>query len=165
MTAATQSGKTEDEAALDMYAEATSAHRVSALADATAALAGGVPIDDSADEATSSAAEYNAQRRESAHIRKLDAKNQRREQENQLRATIAQRVIDFVAGQLILTNMLAWLYVLVMLARHDPIPSEVIIAWLSSTIVEIIGLLWVMARSLFPFRDRRRDKDAEKHDR
>ncbi|RSX56732.1 hypothetical protein [Bifidobacterium samirii] len=165
MTDAMQSGQSEDVTALSMYAAAASAHRESILADAVEPPTGGMSIDGSADEATSSAAEYNAQRRESAHLRKLDAKNQRREQENQLRVTIAQRIIDFVAGQLVLTNMLAWLYALVMLARHDPIPSEVIIAWLSSTIVEIIGLLWVMARSLFPFRDRHRDNDAEKHDR
>lgn len=165
MTDTMQSEQSEDATALTMYAAATSTHRESTLADAAEPPADGVPIDGSADEATSSAAEYNAQRRESAHLRKLDAKNQRREQENKLRVTIAERIIDFVACQLFLTNMLAWVYAVVMLTRHDPIPSEVIIAWLSSTIVEIIGLLWVMARSLFPFRDKHRDKDAENHDR
>lgn len=123
---------------------------------------GGQPIGDSGDEGTSIAKEANDRRREEAKIEKLEAKNRRREQENELRVTIANQIIGFVAAQLVLTNMLAWLYALVMLARDETIPSEVIVAWLSSTIVEIIGLLWVVARSLFPFRDKRRNADAEK---
>ena len=50
-----------------------------------------------------------------------------------------------------------------MLVLKQYVPTEVLITWLSSTIVEIIGILWVIARSLFPFHDRHRDAKGEKH--
>lgn len=49
-----------------------------------------------------------------------------------------------------------------MLYQRMPIPTQVIVAWLSATLVEIIGILWVVTRSLFPFHDGLRDKAAEK---
>ena len=42
------------------------------------------------------------------------------------------------------------------------IPTEVIISWMGATTAEIIGILWVIARSLFPFRDEHRSTDLEK---
>ena len=42
------------------------------------------------------------------------------------------------------------------------IPNEVIISWMGATTAEIIGILWVIARSLFPFRDEHRSADLER---
>lgn len=95
-------------------------------------------------------------------LRIAQSKAERKEQENKLRVSVATRIVSFVAGQLVLTNMMIWIYFIVMLARNQTIPSAVIISWLGSTIVEILGLLWVVARSLFPFRDKHRDIQNEK---
>lgn len=32
--------------------------------------------------------------------------------------------------------------------------SAVMIAWLSASVVEVVGILWVIARNLFPYRDK-----------
>lgn len=84
---------------------------------------------------------------ENATLRELDAKNARREQENGLRKKVATWSLWFVLGQLVVRQC---------------VPTEVLVTWLSSTIVEIIGILWVIARSLFPFRDRRHDTEGER---
>ena len=42
------------------------------------------------------------------------------------------------------------------------IPTEVIISFIGATTAEIIGILWVIARSLFPFQDENRSADLEK---
>ena len=48
-------------------------------------------------------------------------------------------------------------------ARFDhAVPSNVMVAWMASTFVEVIGILWVITRSLFPFNDAYRDRDGEK---
>ena len=95
-------------------------------------------------------------------LRIAQSKAERKEQENKLRVSVATRIVSFVAGQLVLTNTMIWIYFIVMLARNQTIPSAVIISWLGSTIVEILGLLCVVARSLFPFRDKHRDIQNEK---
>lgn len=65
--------------------------------------------------------------------------------------------------QLVITNTTIVAYIVTMLVLKQYVPTEVLITWLSSTIVEIIGILWVIARSLFPFHDRHRDTKGEKH--
>ena len=151
----------ETSEALDMYDRASNGiSQVNAASNA-------VPdsreeVDDSADEATKTASSFNAQRRENAALRKLDAKNTRREQENQLRKKVATWSLWFVLGQLVVTNATIVIYIGFMLAVKKYVPTEVLITWLSSTIVEIIGILWVIARSLFPFHDRHRDKKGER---
>ena len=62
-----------------------------------------------------------------------------------------------------MTNATIVAYIVTMLVLKQDVPTQVLITWLSSTIVEIIGILWVIARSLFPFRDRHRDTEGEKH--
>lgn len=100
---------------------------------------------------------------ENAALRKLDAKNTRREQENQLRKEVATWSLWFVLTQLVITNTTIVAYIVTMLVLKQYVPTEVLITWLSSTIVEIVGILWVIARSLFPFHDRHRDTKGEKH--
>lgn len=152
----------ETSEALDMYDRASNGtSQVNAASNA-------VPdsreeVDDSADEATKTASSFNVQRRENAALRKLDAKNTRREQENQLRKKVATWSLWFVLGQLVVTNATIVIYIGFMLAMKKYVPTEVLITWLSSTIVEIIGILWVIARSLFPFHDGHRDTKGERH--
>lgn len=120
-------------------------------------------VDGSEDEDIDAASSFNEQRRENAIIRKLNAKNTRREQENQLRKKVATWSLWFVLGQLVVTNATIVVYIGFMLVRKQYVPTEVLITWMTSTIVEIIGILWVIARSLFPFRDKHHDIEGEKH--
>lgn len=120
-------------------------------------------VDGSEDEDIDVASSFNEQRRENAIIRELNAKNTRREQENQLRKKVATWSLWFVLGQLVVTNATIVVYIGFMLVRKQYVPTEVLITWMTSTIVEIIGILWVIARSLFPFRDKHHDIEGEKH--
>lgn len=87
--------------------------------------------------------------------------NEQRDLENELRRTLGLTAIKFVAGQLIVCDTVFALYVNYAMNMGWHIPNEVIIGWMAASLVEIIGILWVIARSLFPFRDRHRDRDAE----
>lgn len=94
-----------------------------------------------------------------------------REQTMKLRLRLAWFTMIAVAVQLAAANLLFWNY----LAREswrDGTPPEVVVAWLSATVVEVIGIVLVIARNLFPSTDKnlsRRDlvrivKKLEKDD-
>lgn len=85
----------------------------------------------------------------------------REEQSIALRARVARWALWFVLGQLVVTNLAIVCYIGWSCWKTKSVPSEILITWLTSTIVEIIGILWVIARSLFPFNDHHRDKEAE----
>lgn len=162
MSNLTERDSSETSEALDMYDRAS--NDTSQVETASNhAPNGGEEVNDSADEATDTASSFNARRRENAALRELDAKNTRREQENQLRKKVATWSLWFVLAQLVITNTTIVVYIAAMLVLKQYVPTEVLITWLSSTIVEIIGILWVIARSLFPFHDRHRDAKGEKH--
>ena len=158
----TEQASSETDEALAMFNRASAATSHVPVAHGFAPD-GGKGVDGSADEATGTASSFNARRRENAALRKLDAKNTRREQENQLRKKVATWSLWFVLGQLIVTMYATIVaYIVTMLVLKQDVPTQVLITWLSSTIVEIIGILWVIARSLFPFHDRHRDAKGEK---
>lgn len=95
-------------------------------------------------------------------VAQLHVENKRRKQENRLRWWLAKRMVLFVAIQLAIFNVLVIAYLTVQLCRNNPIPSEVLIGWLTSSLVEILGIVWVIARSIFPFNDKNRDKENER---
>ena len=79
-------------------------------------------------------------------MQKLVKTNQRL----RLRRLVAKWAIVFVVVQLLCSNYLFWRFLEVNLYRiNDP----VMIAWLSACVVEVIGILVVIARSLFPKKD------------
>lgn len=87
-----------------------------------------------------------------------DHKNRKRIQEitktNQrlrLRRLIANWAIFFVIAQLACSNVFFWLY---LSSNSYVVEPQVMIAWLSACVVEVIGILVVIARSLFPRRDK-----------
>lgn len=88
------------------------------------------------------------------------SKADRREQSNKLRAGIGVTATVFVGIQLVTCDVLVYSYVF---QAGKNVDSSVMIAWMSASLVEVIGILWVIARSLFPFHDRHRDKNAEHH--
>lgn len=93
-------------------------------------------------------------------VEKLKA--DREEQSNKLRERVATKSLKFVTGQLVVTNFVVFGYVFLSFWFDHSVPSDVMVAWMASTFVEVIGILWVITRSLFPFNDAYRDKDGEK---
>lgn len=93
-------------------------------------------------------------------IEKLKA--DREEQSNKLRERVATKSLTFVTWQLVVTNVVVFGYVFFSFWFDHSVPSNVMVAWMASTFVEVIGILWVITRSLFPFNDAYRDRDGEK---
>lgn len=94
-------------------------------------------------------------------IEKLRAEVARKRQSNLLRVILAIFALLFVGAQLIASDWLVFQYMNAQLAVGRTLPTEFLIAWLAASLVEVIGILWVIARSLFPFRDKHRDQKAE----
>ena len=103
----------------------------------------------------------NKKRKELADLNKAEAKIERVRQENSLRKTLGVCALWFVGIQLAVCDIVMGIYIIRTMLVNGSVPSEILIGWMTACLVEIIGVLWVIARSLFPFKDRHRDKDAE----
>lgn len=68
-----------------------------------------------------------------------------------LRRLVANWAIFFVTLQLACSNWFFWTY---LAENRFSVPEGVMISWMSACVVEVIGILVVIARSLFPKRDR-----------
>lgn len=95
-------------------------------------------------------------------LRQQQLKLKQRKQDMKLRRFLAICAIWLVIAQVAVANILFSVY----LAHnvYDP-DSAVLIAWLSATVVEVVGILWVIARNLFPYRDKslpRSPKDSKR---
>lgn len=86
----------------------------------------------------------------------------RMEAENDLRSELGKAALKCVKWQLVACNTLVVAYTARLMWLQREIPTEVIISWMGATTAEIIGILWVIARSLFPFQDEHRSADLEK---
>lgn len=81
-----------------------------------------------------------------AHIAELD-------QQNRLRQHLFVAAVVFVSVQLGVADALfVWYLAWDMMAAHQTPSGPVMIAWLSATVVEVIGILAIIARYLFPAR-------------
>lgn len=100
-------------------------------------------------------------RRDNIEIEKLRAEVTHKRQSNWLRVILAVGALFFVGTQLVASDWLVFKYMNAQLAAGRTLPTEFLIAWLAASLVEVIGILWVIARSLFPFRDKRRNQKAE----
>lgn len=96
--------------------------------------------------------------REREELRRAKGKNFDKRATTLLRIGVATVCALIVGLQLWQCDDLIRTYV----SSQKMVPSEILISWMSATVVEVIGLMWVIARSLFPFRDKQRDKEAEK---
>lgn len=114
------------------------------------------------DEITDSQIQDASDRREAnARNRKLEAEADKLIGENNIRKTVATWSLIFVGFQIFVCDAMIAAYIVVNLARGITVPSEVIFGVLGTSLVEIIGILWVITRSLFPFHDSHRDRSKE----
>lgn len=100
-----------------------------------------------------------------AKVKKLKQKIFDKKVTTCLRIGVAAVCVLLVGFQLWKCDELIRDYVLMQVNKNVAVPSEVLIAWMSASVVEVIGLVWVIARSLFPFHDGPRNKAAEKKKR
>lgn len=90
-------------------------------------------------------------------LEKLKAKNQK--QDLRLRKQLARNATRFVAIQLVVSNIFFGMYLGFNVSNPS---SQVMIAWLASSVIEVIGILAVIARSLFPVPKEPKEKKDEK---
>lgn len=123
-----------------------------------------LPYYDFITDYSASAQDANNERRNNSKSRLRAAKAQREEDENKLRSRLCNWTIGIIAAQLTVCDAFVICYAcLTIFYLHQPMSDVLVSTWVGSNFVEIIGILWVIARSLFPFHDRKRNKNAEKH--
>ena len=83
--------------------------------------------------------------------------------ENIIRRRLGFWALVFVGFQLFVCDALMAGYVITELVQGKTIAPSVMASWMGASLVEVIGILWVIARSLFPFRDKYRNLTAEKN--
>lgn len=75
-----------------------------------------------------------------------------------LRKTVAWAAIVFVAIQIVCSNWYFGKYMYAVSENPEDLNPAVMIAWLSSSVVEIIGILGIVALSLFPSKGQTKAK-------
>lgn len=94
------------------------------------------------------------------HLQFLQEKNQwqqmeidrlRDAQERQLKRTYAKGILWMLSVQLTLANAVFIVYA--WRGRHWHLDTEVIDVWLAATVVQVVGIVLVVTRHLFPNRD------------
>lgn len=79
-----------------------------------------------------------------------EAMAERAKDNNRLRKRVSTWLLVIVSAQLFLCNVGIIAYGIFTLASGRTIPHEVILGWLASCLVEVIGVLVVIVKSLFP---------------
>jgi hypothetical protein len=82
---------------------------------------------------------------------RLEHENFRSDIEN--RKKYADRMLKLLVAELVFVNGMFFLYT--WLGVHWNVPGTTMQVWLSSTVVQIVGIVYVVARYLFPRRDYR----------
>lgn len=95
----------------------------------------------------------NEARKRKAKVEKLEQKAERLKSENKIRARLGNAAIALVSGQLIVCDVAIFMYGLATVLNGGVVPTQVVIGWMTATLVEVIGILWVIARSLYPMHD------------
>lgn len=88
-----------------------------------------------------------------ADLRQRNIKLKHQKQLLKLRKMVARWALWIVVVQLFLANLFFGFYLGFNLREPN---QAIMVAWLTSTVVEVIGILWVIARNLFPYRDKQK---------
>ena len=84
------------------------------------------------------------------------ALSERVKDENRLRNMLGYVLLGIVGVQLVISDIFLYKFMCA-----NPHSTSVMLAWLSACVIEVIGLVWVITRSIFPFNDGYRDMKAE----
>lgn len=95
----------------------------------------------------------NEARKKKAKAEKLEQETERLKSENKIRTLLGKAAIALVTGQLVVCDIAIIAYGVATVSGGATIPTQVVIGWMTATLVEVIGILWVIARSLYPMHD------------
>ena len=107
-------------------------------------------------ESTNLAVEPTQKRYDRLEGDRREALNERVKDENKLRNKLGNALLWMVGAQLVVSDI--FLSIFMCQNAHN---QTIMLAWLSACVVEIIGIIWVITRSIFPFKDKYRDTEAE----
>lgn len=105
------------------------------------------------EEARASVAYYNAHMKYKSAVGINNALNEQKQQEVQLQRKLGSWALITVTTQLVITNVIMVAYFVLQFIYAQTVPSQVLIAWMTTCFAEVLGILWVIARSLYPRRD------------
>ena len=88
---------------------------------------------------------------EKAQLQEIELKKEYASQEIELRETYAKGLLAILAVQLIVVAVIFWFYA--EKGMRWKIPDGVIQVWLGATVVQMVGVVTVVTRYLFPNRD------------
>jgi hypothetical protein len=88
---------------------------------------------------------------EKAQLQEIELKKEYATQEIELRETYAKGLIAILAVELVVVNVIFWFYA--EKGKNWNIPDGVIQIWLGATVVQVVGVVTVVTRYLFPNRD------------
>lgn len=95
---------------------------------------------------------------EQAQLLEIELKKEYATQELELRKTYAKGLLVILALELCFASVLLLLYAA--LGVHWKIPNDVIQIWLGATVVQVVGVVTVVTRYLFPNRGNPSDPPA-----
>lgn len=113
-------------------------------------------ISGSDDEGTNLAVEPIQKRFERLEGDRREALNERVKDENKLRNKLGNALLLMVGVQLIASDIF-----LACFMWNNAHTDTVMLAWLSSCVVEVIGIVLVITRSIFPKKNQYADEEAE----
>lgn len=99
------------------------------------------------------AADANKERKRKAKADKLVSEVDRLKSENKIRTRLGNAAVALVSVQLGVCDVALLAYGVATVAKGGVIPPQIVIGWMMATLVEVIGILWVIARSLYPMHD------------
>jgi hypothetical protein len=89
--------------------------------------------------------------RERAQLQEIRLRESNAKQDLELRETYAKWLLGILAVELIVVNVIFCLYA--SKGRDWRLPDGVIQIWLAATVVQVVGIVTVVTRYLFPRRD------------
>ncbi len=88
---------------------------------------------------------------EKAQLQEIELRKEYATQEIELRETYAKGLLAILAVELVVVNVIFWFYA--EKGKNWNIPDGVIQIWLGATVVQIVGVVTVVTRYLFPNRN------------
>lgn len=82
-------------------------------------------------------------------------------QEVELQRKLGSWALTVVSAQLIITNAVMIAFFTIQMLSAQPISDTVLVAWMTTCFAEVLGILWVIARSLYPRRDNMADNKLQ----
>ncbi len=89
---------------------------------------------------------------EKLKLQEIDLKREHAKQDIELRKTYATWLLVILAAELVVVNVMFWVYA--EQGKGWKIPDGVIQVWLGATVVQVVGVVTVVTKYLFPNRDR-----------